>query len=87
MGALLVNIVTTIFLFHMEYGLERCCVIIPFICAHFLLQNKTFILGLCVLTSKTNTAKCWALLGIVIWPLNIQIPQKRCYNLITSSRR
>lgn len=31
MGALLVNIVTTIFLFHMEYGLERCCVIIPFI--------------------------------------------------------
>lgn len=37
MGALLVNIVTTVFLFHMEYGLERCCVIIAFICAHFLL--------------------------------------------------
>lgn len=37
MGALLVNIVTIIFLFHMEYGLERCCVTIPFICAHFIL--------------------------------------------------
>jgi len=37
MGALLVNIVTTVFVFHMEYGLEHCCLIIPFICAHFLL--------------------------------------------------
>lgn len=37
MGALLVNIVTTVLLFQMEYGLERCCIIVPFICAHFLL--------------------------------------------------
>lgn len=37
MGALLVHIVSTTFLFRMEYSLEHCCVIILFICAQFLL--------------------------------------------------
>lgn len=66
MGALLVNIVTTIFLFHVEYGLERLlCNHFLYLCTLFTL-NKTFILDLCVLKSQRNTVKCWSFLGIII---------------------